>query len=936
MDRDSRTATHRSRPNKGSSKSNSPGTRTRRNSLGEQLPGYLPKGRVAPKSYVPPKPRTPTAGQSAYLSGSQQGSDSPRTASLRNHRDSPSYPESPGGLALPSGGNMGLASHHRHQPSPRQSPRTLASPELSPALTMESPLESYRESPTLSPQECALPPVGGSLSPSKVETSSPQVLATSGRGTPESRASSRKRGGSGRVSWQQEHLRAEASAKRRAGPPSLYRWLVSRLPSRAGHERAGPDAEAATLDRTSEICSPRAFWKGTSSVSGPEGPVTARSTLRGDLCTAVLVVMVVVLATSLIWVLYMGSGERAPAAVTAQRCITDTCVKYEKLLSLTMDTSAPPCEDFYQYVCGTWLRTGNKPIYDRNWDVFLNNVGRRVMASGDKAGDSAGDIPSRGNKRAAEYKALTSIRACLSPLKRDNVEEVKEVLAAAGLPWPDRSAQADVIDSMFFMSLRVYHALFVDIQNDNTPTVVLAGSFQFKRVYERIGEHVTTKHISSHFRTSYESFANDRDGHRQEQLCRTFTEMKAFLDAQMVGVVAKSSQADPATFLSMTPPVPESRWDAAMRRYLNTSLRSFNLIYIENAGQFSALFRMWDAYGEENMTDFFGWFAVQVLLPFTNQRLLTSYFQSEYVGGDEMRKSCVSFAYLFFPVAMDNYLSRYVLEAVQYAKDLVGPIGISFHRLLGGNHSWLVGDALPQPNMSRMATAFEIVNAYSEDVFRLYEDFPDVDPEQPLRNEMKLEHYMHHRGKAHPPYRAVGANMFDGFRLNPQLLSFPWYASDARPAVLMGGLGSRLAGTLYLDFVERRPNPVDVYRENWRCLGLQNTDEDSHVDLVAAAAAVNIVWDTFSDLPRRVPLTPRERNVSRHAPSRTTSSEREVPGNYSDGALLFVFYCWLTCGDQWGPSMCNVPLKNSPHFGGVFGCAPGAPMNPTNKCRMIV
>ncbi|KAH7948212.1 hypothetical protein HPB52_019420 [Rhipicephalus sanguineus] len=944
MDHDSRATTRRSRPNKSSSKSNSPGTRTPRSSLGEQLPGYLPKGRISPKSYVPPKPRTAaTAGQAACES--QLGSDSPRINLPRKHRDLPSYPEALSGLASPSGGNKSLASRHRLQAS---------SPRHSPALSMESPLESFRESPiltpTLSPLECASPPAGGSMSPCRVGTSSPQALVTSGRGTPESRASSRKRGGSGRVSWQQEHLRAEASAKRRAGPPSLYGWLVSRLPSRAGRERVaqergGQDAEAATLDRTcrtSEIYSPRAFWKGTSSVSGPEGPVMARSTLRGDLCTAVLAVVVVVLVTSVIWVLYMGSGERTPSAVTAQRCITDTCVKYEKLLSLTMDTSAPPCDDFYQYVCGTWLRTGNRPIYERNWDMFLNNVGRRVMASGVKAGGSAGNIPSGGNGVAeGEDKALTSIRACLSPLKRDNVEEVKVVLAAAGLPWPDRSAQLDVINSMFFMSLRVYHPLFMDISTNDKHTMVLAGNFQFKRVYERIGEHVTTENIKNHFRTSYESFANDSDAsaheQRPKQLYHRFREMKAFLDAQMVGVVAKSNESDPATFLSMTPPVPESRWDTAMRRYLNASLRSFNIIYIENAGQFSALFRMWDVYGEENMTDFFGWFAVQVLLPYTNRRLLTSYFQSESAGGDELRKSCVYSTYLAFPAALDNFLSRYVLEALQYARDLVDPIIGSFHRLLGGNHSWLVGDALPQPNMSRLNTAFEIVNAYSEDtVFRLYEGFPDVDPEQPLRNAIKIARYLHMGQNFTPPYRAVDANMFDAFRLNPQLLSFPWYASDARPAVLIGGLGSRLAGTMYIDFVERRPNPEDVYRENWRCLGLENTDEDSYVDLVAATAAINVVWDTFSDLPRRVRLTSREGNVSRRVQSRTTSSEHEVPGNYSDPALLFVFYCWLTCGDQWGPNMCNVPLKHSPNFAGVFGCAPGATMNPTNKCRMIV
>ncbi|KAL1428455.1 hypothetical protein MTO96_002829 [Rhipicephalus appendiculatus] len=945
MDRDSRTTTRRSRPNK-----SSPGTRTPRSSLGEQLPGYLPKGRISPKSYVPPRPRT-AAGQAAYLSESPLGSDySPRLDSM--HRDLPSYP--PSGLASPSGGNKRPALvHQQRQASPRSSHSAMptASPDLSPALSMESPLESLRESPILTPMECASPPAGGSMSPCRVEASSPQALATSGRGTPESRASSRKRGVSGRVSWQQEHLRAQASAKRHAGPPSLYRWLVSRLPSRGGRERVvqerGPVAEAASLDptcRTSEICSPRPFWKGTSSVSGPDAPVMARSSLRADLCTAVLAVVVMVLATSVIWVLFMGGGDRKPAAVTAQRCITDTCIKYERLLSLTMDTSAPPCDDFYQYVCGTWLRTGNRPIYERNWDRFLNEVGNRVMALGASVKDGNGN-----DGAAVEEKALTSIRACLSPLKRDNLEEVKEVLAAAGLPWPDRSAQPDVIESMFYMSRRVYHSLFVDIVKsengdaDDRPSLTISSDVQFQRVYERIGEHVMSVRIRSHFRTCYESFANAsaHDEQRQQQLYRTFREMKTFLDSQLVGVVAKSIATDASTFLSMTPPVPESRWDAALRRYFNTSLRSFNFTYVENEGQFSALFRTWDVYGEDNMTDFFGWFAVQVLLPYTNRRLLASYFRSESMGGDEMRESCVYTAYTAFPVALDNFLLHDVLEAIQYARDLLDPITGSFHRLLSENRSSLTGDALPQPNASRVAEAFEILNAYNEaTVYHLYKDFPDVDPEQPLRNAIKLKRYMYGRTQRTTTYRAVDANMFDGFHLNPQLLSFPWYASDARPAVLMAGLGSRLAGTLYLDFVERRPNAVAVYRENWRCLGLQNIDDDSQVDLVAATAAVNVVWDIFwnGNLPRHVPLqaTSQDGNASRRVPASRTTSEHEVPANHSDPALLFVFYCWLTCGDQWGPSMCNVPLKHSPHFAGVFGCRPEAPMNPINKCRMIV
>lgn len=917
--------TSKSRPRK----SRSP--RARRGSLGEQLPGYLPKGRISPKSYVPPKSRT--AGQAEEESESPPGSGS-HTDSPRKLRDLPSYHDSPSGLASPSCGNKKHASLHGRQPLSKHS--TKKPPRMSPG---QSPVESLRESPILSPLECASPPSGGSMSP-RVE------LAASGRGTPGSRASSRKRGGSaGRVSWQHERpgQRAEASAcgKRRAGQPSLYQWLVSRLHPRAGHggvaQERGPDAEAETLDLrspTSDISNTRAFWKATSSVSGPDAPVMARSSLRADLCTALLAVAVLVLATSVIWVLFVGGGDRKPVAATALRCVTDTCIKYEKLLSLTMDENARPCDDFYQHVCGTSLRTGRRPTYEQNWDRFLNDVARRVTAFGESTGArdySAGPFPS--NAPRLENKAVTSIRACLSPLERDNVQEVKEILAAAGLPWPDRSARPDVIDSLFFMSQRVYQALFVDIRFstvDNQRSLAFICDDQFKRVYQRIGEHMTTMHIRSHFRTSYESFASNREEvdhkQRQERLFNTFIVMKNLLDGLMqVRDANMSSEPDPAAFLSMTPSVSESRWEAALRRYLNVSLRSFSVIFVENVAQFRALFRLRRLHGEDDMADFLGWFAVQLLVPYTNRRLLGSYYQSVSVAGDEKRKDCVTSAYLAYAFALDNFLVRDVAAAIQLATGLVDPLAGSFRRLLSGNRSSLMGDALPPPNGTRILAAFDIVNASREAaVLHLYDDFPDVHLEQPLRNSIEVARYLYDRHNSTTTYKAVDGNMFDGFHLNPQLLSFPWYASDARPGILLGGLGSRLAGTLYLDFVERRSNPEAVYRENRRCLGSENFDEDSYIDLVAAAAAVNVVWDAFQDV-----------NVSQRGPLQM-ASELEVPAPYSDATLLFAFYCWLTCGDQWGRAMCNVPLKHSPHFASAFGCPPGAPMNPTDKCRMIV
>ncbi|KAK8761241.1 hypothetical protein V5799_027491, partial [Amblyomma americanum] len=237
--------------------------------------------------------------------------------------------------------------------------------------------------------------------------------------------------------------------------------------------------------------------------------------------------------------------------------------------------------------------------------------------------------------------------------------------------------------------------------------IMFLNDIQFNEAYNKTTQHVTTGHIRSHFRAAYESFAapgnifgEDPEKH-QDRLFEELTEMKRFMDVRVgggaSGAAEKMVHPDPAWFVSLTPSVAESRWDAAFQRYLNGSLRSFSGVFLESTARFRVLFELQRFYGEEKTADFMGWFAVQVR-----------------------------------------------------------------------------------------------------------------------------------------------------------------YAPDASPAVLLVGLGSRLAGTLYLDYVERRADAGSVYKENWHCLvpSANDSDSDDREDLVAASAAMRVIWDTFQHGRRAGKETP--------------------------------------------------------------------------------
>ncbi|XP_049514290.1 uncharacterized protein LOC125941318 [Dermacentor silvarum] len=406
--------------------------------------------------------------------------------------------------------------------------------------------------------------------------------------------------------------------------------------------------------------------------------------------------------------------------------------------------------------------------------------------------------------------------------------------------------------------------------------------------------------------------------------------------AEAMDSPTRSAQLDTDELFGTVPGLTEERWLAELERYGGVSN---NVVYESNRPAYVRTFlKLWKARGERDMHLFLSWCIVQTAALFSNRLLLVNFYDRDRSTEMYHVAFCLGKAYLLSGSQMfRDYFDEELFSerASRVARRMVAETREAFSRRLS---QW------PQRDANR--TAVQI--GHFIDVALGY-----FDPRSGLQLPKQTPVAFFSRGDSLVEnWKSVVLNHADvldrweaaeqiefaewtvllpGRQLAvlPYAFSFPSFDESATRFMNQGGLGNDIASALSQLFFHSYADSLDG-------------DESSLLQCAGANASGSGDRHT----------TPKLGGLALHTLALEASLEAYRAGGasvddecldgfeeYGAAAMFFVASCYALCrggggmkpyiGDEYDKLFGNVE-----GFAEAFGCEPGSPMNPIDKCAL--
>lgn len=195
------------------------------------------------------------------------------------------------------------------------------------------------------------------------------------------------------------------------------------------------------------------------------------------LLLALAVVIIAVLAGVIVWQFFQKSA-------TDQVCYSPECVQASAYILGKMDRTVDPCQDFYRYTCGNWMKTTKIPSSRSHYNIFSeidDQNKQKIRAILEKS-----NAMIKKNQSSAVEKAIMYYHTCMDEdtVEKQGVDPIIKFIkdlhswpltSAHGLTWTE--ASWDFLQALTANHLNGFSALFsmsVSVDDKNSSRYIIA------------------------------------------------------------------------------------------------------------------------------------------------------------------------------------------------------------------------------------------------------------------------------------------------------------------------------------------------------------------------------------------------------------------------------------------------------------------------------
>ncbi|KAH7946334.1 hypothetical protein HPB49_023271 [Dermacentor silvarum] len=591
----------------------------------------------------------------------------------------------------------------------------------------------------------------------------------------------------------------------------------------------------------------------------------------------------------------------------ARVCNSTTCSRYSIILQTSMNRSIDPCRSFTRYVCDGWDNS-TYSVRESIYVVMLRRLSQTVRDV---------NVPKRG--QSVVQRATAFYKSCDAILHgdRDELADVKYILFRAGVTWPKRDEQPDILSLLLNTSLVLGwdSVLYVSAGRGGRDILLSVGKgfWIVTSKYERLGSYSQKQRHFEYLRDKF-SRRNGEEISFSETIRASEVMTGVLSNAERVGTavlpIARSWLND--VEVNMT----QARTAEAFGAH-NFTVDSHSAVIARGSAFVQSFFDLLRLYGEQAVHAYVSWCTVQVAALFTNTDLIVDYYGSREKAILRHGVFCLGRVYIilgnaffieFTGIALSKN-SRVDVEA------LLLSVRHTYQRRI---EAWGFYDAtkVVVANWSSLDTVMSTVTLQEHVAATWGEAIPDM-TDSFVRNWLMVHE--------HSQRSLLGRTVIDSmdmhvttsysrdFVLLPLVFTLPVYDDQLPRAVKYAGLGAHTAEAIGELALERYSGSTAIF-EAMTCLSKASQPENI-ASVLNEILSINVLLTAMQN--------------SSHETLRLVNFE-----NYSAVQLLLIAWCFMKCESKLNlfRPVCDTPLQHIADFAREFRCKLGSTLNPHHKC----